>query len=161
MATLLGLGADKVQNTAGNLQVNPTIAADNALLALGRLQVGLVGEIAITPGDNRGAFALAAAGQASVSFNAAGNLAAHSNTLVGYAAVLVGDSALYAAGAEDLASDFTALFNALNHKSQSLSGVNVDEELAYMIVLQNAFSASARLIATVDEMFDDLLSIVF
>lgn len=40
------------------------------------------------------------------------------------------------------------------------SGVNIDEELGNLIVLQTAYSASARIIATVQEIFDELMSIV-
>ena len=40
------------------------------------------------------------------------------------------------------------------------SGVNIDEELANLIVLQNAFAASARVISTVDRMFEELLNSV-
>lgn len=37
------------------------------------------------------------------------------------------------------------------------SGVNVDEELATMIVIQSAYAAAARAISTVNEMFQELL----
>ena len=39
------------------------------------------------------------------------------------------------------------------------SGVSVDEELTNMIQYQRAYQASARLISTVDEMFETLLNI--
>jgi flagellar hook-associated protein 1 len=37
------------------------------------------------------------------------------------------------------------------------SGVNIDEELANLIVIQTAYSAAARAITTVNELFDELL----
>lgn len=40
------------------------------------------------------------------------------------------------------------------------SGVNIDEELGFLIVIQAAYSASARVISVVDEIFEDLLSVV-
>ncbi len=40
------------------------------------------------------------------------------------------------------------------------SGVNIDEELGFLIVVQTAYSASARVITVVDEIFQDLLSVV-
>ena len=121
----------------------------------------LVNDVAITVGDNRGALALAAVANAAASFNAAGGLLARSSTLGGYISSLVGNSALYASSTDVLARDFGALFEALEGKAQSIAGVNIDEELANMIVFQNAFSASARLISVIDEMFEDLLSIAF
>ncbi len=46
------------------------------------------------------------------------------------------------------------------HSSLALSnatGVNVDEEMANLLELERSYEASARLIATIDEMFDTLL----
>ena len=40
------------------------------------------------------------------------------------------------------------------------SGVNIDEELSYLIVVQTAYAASTRVISAVDELFDELLSLV-
>jgi flagellar hook-associated protein 1 FlgK len=39
------------------------------------------------------------------------------------------------------------------------SGVNVDEEMAYLIRLQTAYGANARVMSTIKEMIDMLLSI--
>jgi len=159
LSTLLGIGRDKVQLTAANFQVNPTLVANPGLIGLGRLQGTLVNDIAITVGDNRGVLALAAVANTAASFNAAGGLAAQTKTLAAYIGSLVGNSALYASSTEALARDFGALFETLENKAQSIAGVNIDEELANMIIFQNAFSASARLISTIDEMFEDLLRI--
>jgi len=41
----------------------------------------------------------------------------------------------------------------------SQTGVNLEEELANMILFQNAFNASARLLQTTREMFEELLAI--
>ena len=48
----------------------------------------------------------------------------------------------------------------LEAEAASISGVNLDEELANMILLENAYAASARIINTTAEMYDILLSIV-
>ena len=40
------------------------------------------------------------------------------------------------------------------------SGVNLDEELGFLIVVQTAYSASARVINAIDELFEDLLNAV-
>ena len=40
------------------------------------------------------------------------------------------------------------------------SGVNVDEELAQMVVLQNSYSAAARVLTTVSSMYVALLNMV-
>ena len=39
------------------------------------------------------------------------------------------------------------------------SGVNIDEELANLIVYQTSYSASARVVSVVQELFDELLRV--
>ncbi len=160
LATLMGLGPDKVQTFAENMQVRSDIVANSTLLGFGRMQGTAVNDIAITPGDNRGALALVALRDATVSINAAGNIGAKSTTLVRYASEVISDSALYAAQTQGLADDIGALHISLDTQQKQLSGVNIDEELSTMIVLQNAFSASARVVSTIDQLYDDLLGML-
>ena len=53
----------------------------------------------------------------------------------------------------------TFFFEDLESKFLSEAGVNMDEELANMTIFQNAYNASARLVQTIDEMLETLLSI--
>ena len=46
----------------------------------------------------------------------------------------------------------------LERKFVDESGVNLDEELAQLIVVQTAFAASAKAVTTIQEMFDTLLN---
>ena len=52
-----------------------------------------------------------------------------------------------------------AIFNAVNQEQQSISGVNIDEELANLLKYQTAYSANAKIITTIDKMLQSLLSI--
>ncbi len=52
------------------------------------------------------------------------------------------------------------LFDSVQARRDSLSGVNLDEEAAYLIFHQQAYQASARAIATADTVFQALLSAV-
>ena len=52
-----------------------------------------------------------------------------------------------------------AVYNAVNQEQQSISGVNIDEELANLLKYQTAYSANAKIISTIDRMLDALLSI--
>ncbi len=52
-----------------------------------------------------------------------------------------------------------AIFNAVNQEQQSISGVNIDEELANLLKYQTAYSANAKIITTIDRMLQSLLSI--
>lgn len=57
-------------------------------------------------------------------------------------------------------ADDESLMDLLDLELQNQSGVNIDEELSFLIVVQTAYSASARVITAVSEMFDDLLRAV-
>lgn len=57
-------------------------------------------------------------------------------------------------------SDEDSLRLLLDQQLLNESGVNIDEELGFLIVVQTAYSASARVIAVVDEIFEELLSVV-
>ena len=47
----------------------------------------------------------------------------------------------------------------LEYRAAAVSGVNLDEEMARMVQLQQAYSAAARMIAVTDELFDELLGL--
>ncbi len=49
---------------------------------------------------------------------------------------------------------------ALKARAAGISAVNLDEEMSNMIVLQNAFNASARVTSIVSEMMDFLVNII-
>jgi flagellar hook-associated protein 1 FlgK len=53
----------------------------------------------------------------------------------------------------------TALFNTINGEFQSISGVNIDEELTDLMKFQAAYGANAKVISTVDQMLDTLLGL--
>ncbi|GAB4184928.1 MAG: hypothetical protein OHK0024_25120 [Thalassobaculales bacterium] len=50
------------------------------------------------------------------------------------------------------------LLTTLSSKLQNDSGVQVDEEIAHLIALQNAYAASARVVSSIDELFQELLN---
>ena len=45
------------------------------------------------------------------------------------------------------------VLNTLQKKMSTTSGVNMDEEMAHLLSLQNAYSANARVMSTVNEMY--------
>lgn len=56
--------------------------------------------------------------------------------------------------------DEESLRDALSNQLSNDSGVNIDEELGNLIVAQTAYSASARVVTAVDQLFEDLLRIL-
>ena len=53
----------------------------------------------------------------------------------------------------------TALFNTINSEFQSISGVNIDEELTNLMKFQASYGANAKVITTIDQMLDTLLGL--
>ncbi len=64
-----------------------------------------------------------------------------------------------AASAASEAQAQQVVSNSLQDKFDSETGVNIDDEMAKLIILQNTYAANARLISTVQELFQVLLSI--
>jgi len=62
-----------------------------------------------------------------------------------------------AASAKQLADGQNVVLSTLQNKLNATSGVNIDEEMAHLLALQNAYSANARVMSTVKDMFDSLL----
>jgi flagellar hook-associated protein 1 FlgK len=80
-------------------------------------------------------------------------------TLGDYVAQTTGQNANTAAAAKSNANDQTALLSQLTTQYSSETGVSLDAELTKLVVYQNAYSASAKVITTVQTMFDTLMNI--
>ncbi len=52
------------------------------------------------------------------------------------------------------------LVQELKFRNDSISGVNIDEELRNLVIYENAYAATARIIRVADDLFDTLLNIV-
>jgi flagellar hook-associated protein 1 FlgK len=78
----------------------------------------------------------------------------------GYASFLLGQAGLDAAGAKDRLDDMGARREDAINRRDSYSGVNIDEELASLVTLQNSYSAAARVMTTATEMYDTLIGMV-
>ena len=59
--------------------------------------------------------------------------------------------------AAQLADGQDVVLNTLQEKMSSTSGVNIDEEMAHLLLLQNSYSANARVMSTVNEMYKTLM----
>lgn len=64
-----------------------------------------------------------------------------------------------AADAANLDDGQAVVVNALRERFSDTAGVSVDQELANLIALQSAYAANARIVSTVQEMFDALMRI--
>ncbi|MGQ9365021.1 flagellar hook-associated protein FlgK [Azospirillum sp. ST 5-10] len=148
---------------AADLRVADAIAADSARLATGTLSAaaGLAaGDTAVTSGDATTAQALSAALSASVAFDAAGGLAARTESFASYAGDIVQAAATAASKADAALEDQEAYAGAIASDIASQSGVNLNEELAAIEALQTAYDAAAAVMNAVQEMFDTALDMV-
>lgn len=80
-------------------------------------------------------------------------------TLPGYIQQMLSQQGAAAAAADQLQQGQEVVVNALQQRLNEESGVNIDQEMAHLLQLQNAYAANARVLATVKAMMDALLSI--
>ncbi len=155
----LGLHASDA-GSSETLTVRSDLARSPDRLARGAVQwlpdKGLAGAYGLSLGDGS---VIAQAAQAladPVAFKAAGGIAASTISITAYATTIISD---HAASAEANRSDSafeTELVASLRYKSDSVRGVNLDQELADLMVFQQAYASAARVISTVQSMFDAL-----
>lgn len=81
-------------------------------------------------------------------------------TLEGYAALLTAAHTADANAAGGTATAAASVVTGLETRFAQRSGVDVDAELAAMVALQNAYAANARVLSTVQAMWDSLLGAV-
>ncbi len=80
-------------------------------------------------------------------------------TLTEFYANITGKVGLEAVRADNLKHADEVIMSDLKAKKEAVSGVSLDEEAMNLLRWQSAFTASSKLITTVDEMFDTILSI--
>ena len=99
---------------------------------------------------------LASALSSTTTVAAAGRLPATTTTLADYAATLIGDASVQAANAQEEALSRGEMVDALKGKSDSVRGVNIDEELSDLMLYEQAYTAAARVVKAVQDMFTAL-----
>lgn len=156
-ADMFGLGSRPVAEMATTFAVRPDIAGQPGLLA--NATIDTARSPAIGRGDNSGAFALQALGDADGRFPGAGRLPAMNATLSEVGADLLGRAGQAASDIATRADDRLALMSELGQRVSEVSGVNLDEEMARLITFQTAFNASARVISATRDMLDALINI--
>jgi flagellar hook-associated protein 1 FlgK len=145
------------------LQVRSTLANNPSLISRAQLDESAapaIGAAAVTAGDGSIVQSMANAFTSQIAFPAAGALGKTTTTLGGYATSILSLNAVDAANVTSTQSFKSALVQNLQNRFTSSSGVNIDEELSNMIVFQNAYTASARVITTAADMLKTLTDMV-
>lgn len=158
---IFGIGDTFKVDAAQDIQVRSEIQIDPNLLALGSFDAtAVVGSVALTSGDQRGALALQNLETTLVEFESAGELRGGNVTLSQYVGRFLGNAGLMAQRAENFEEDNSALQEEVFQRNADVSGVNMDEELSNLVVYQNAYNAAARILSSVQELYDSLLNAV-
>jgi flagellar hook-associated protein 1 FlgK len=144
---------------AALLKVRDDIQADPSLMSRGALQQDAALNWYVGAGDSSIVTALANKLNTGTAFAAIGNLPASTTSFADYAANILSQNASAAAQVDNDHSFTASLKSEIESRFGSESGVNTDEELSNMIVLQNAYAASGRIMTTVSQMFDVLISL--
>ncbi|MDG1995302.1 MAG: flagellar basal body rod C-terminal domain-containing protein [Emcibacteraceae bacterium] len=161
VSDFFGIGNRYKIDAAFDLKVVERINSDVNLLSLAKFDdTALVGATAISFGDQRGGIALQEIESSIVTIAKAGDLNQFNSSLGQYAAAVLADFGFRAQISESFGEDSTVLLGEINQRIQSVSGVNIDEELSNMIIFQNAYSASARMLNVAKELYDEILSLV-
>jgi flagellar hook-associated protein 1 len=149
---------------AGSIALRADIAQAPDRIARGAVQwnadAGLSGAYQLGVGDATGIRGLADAFAAGTTFAAAGRLPAVTTTFTDYGATVVARSASDAEAIRGREQTQGLLVESLRHKADSISGVNLDEELADLIRFEQAYSAAAQVIGTIRSMFQTLENVL-
>jgi flagellar hook-associated protein 1 FlgK len=160
--SMFGLGTQAVANQAANFSVTPLVAnaPDDIPLTSPAINSGSVaGDTIIESGDSAGAIALENVANKTVKFPATGGMAAQAASLSNYAAAFYQNLSTLS---NTVTTNQTTQSDRLQQAQQQLaanSGVNLDEELTNLTTYQQAYSASARVLNVVEQLYQTLLQI--
>lgn len=141
---------------AGRIELNPALAASPTNL--------VAYSAATTAGDpTRPDFILKELTATSLTFSPTTGIgtaaAPYSGTLPDYMSQIVSQQSQAANAASNLQQGQSTVLSALQQSFNQQSGVNIDSEMSNLIALQNAYSANARVMTTIDQMMSTLLQI--
>jgi flagellar hook-associated protein 1 FlgK len=85
------------------------------------------------------------------------NGAPFTGTLTNFVRQILSQQGEAATAAKQLADGQDVVLNTLKQKATSISGVNIDDEMAHLLALQNAYSANARVMSSIKQMYDLLM----
>src|SRR4029077_15451537 len=150
---ITGTGSERV-GLAARIAVKPSIVADPSSLIV--YQAG-------TPagGSTRPDFILQQLTNASLTFSPNTGIgtvtAPFTGSLTTYLRQVISQQGEAATSADNLKQGQDVVRNSLQQRFNDTSGVNVDQEMANLLTLQNSYSANARVLSAVKAMFDALI----
>lgn len=110
--------------------------------------------------DNQTILKLSQLADTKLSFPAAGGMGVQTDTAVGYLGQISSNLAVQTSNAQDRQTYNQNLNDQISEMAASVSGVNINEELSQMLVFQNSFQASSRIITVVNDMMQELMGVM-
>ncbi len=151
VAVLAGGGARysvaPVAHPSAWMEINPALKKDTLSIAAGFAEAGQ----SLNPGNGEAAIAIAALRRDPV-------MVGRLDTFDDYFADAVARVGLLGEQSERALETQSLIMKQLKDMRQSISGVNIDEELSDMIKYQHGYSAAARFVTTVNEMLDTIIN---
>ena len=136
-----------IAHPSGWMELNPVVVSDLQNIAAGYPSP----EGIPYPGDNRAAVAIAQIRNTPV-------MVGNTRTFDEFFADAVTDMGLKGEQSELALNTQTAIGKELRDLRDSVSGVNIDEELADIIKFQHGYNATARFVSAVNEMLDTVIN---
>jgi flagellar hook-associated protein 1 FlgK len=162
VSRMFGLGTANLTDRAVGLSIRADIRDNPSKLAAGKLEIGAtpsLSTVVIGQGDNRAAQEMAGVFDEKRDWPASGGIGGGKMSISQYVSQLTAGMAQGAQAAEDTKTYREGIAAEVKSRKASAEGVNLDEELAQMIVYQQAYNAAARIMTTVQDMYDTLVSL--
>jgi len=159
--------SDVKANSAINFSIRDRLLNDPTQISMGKLSLSTqpsnpsafpIYTYEVGIGSNQIANEMANLRLQKINFSSAGTIPALTASITEYSSEIISFAAFGATGAAAEVERESLLFDAFKNKIDSISGVNVDEELANTVSFQNNYIASTRLINLITELFDNLLN---
>ncbi len=151
VTALRGNGLDfavaPVPHPSGWLEVNKTLINDPGSLAAG---FGINGNIS-NPGDGSAAIAIASLRNNDV-------MVGSHRSFDEYFSSTIANAGLKGQAAESALKTEELIMKDLESMRESVSGVNIDEELSQMIKFQHGYNAASRFVSEIDKMLDTIIN---
>lgn len=156
------------RNSALYLDIRNDIKTDSNKLSHGKLTdvinfttpSQLTYQYQTAAGDNSAVLDMLDLGKKNIFFAMAGGLPAHEASIANYAASIISFNANLTYSINLTAEQSKLMREALFDRVQGARGVDVNEEMANMIIFQQSFTASAKAIQSVRELMGILIDII-
>jgi len=143
--------------SAAGIYVNPEIAEDVSQIAAARDEGGIFLE-----GNGATALEIAQLKDSYLEYDAENRVLSLSDTggttFGNFYKDMIAELGVVTDESQRMVINQEALLNQVKNRRESLTGVNLDEEMANMVNFQHAFQASARVISVLDEMLDTIIN---